>query len=147
MIWFLVPTKLLCSQQLTYITHHMPAVGMRMLTGDDGVECWSNQETWNTALRDVQVVFSTYAVLADALTHGFVRLERLALLVFDEGEILESAKFFCKANIRLAHHCMKSHPANCIMQDFYHPLKQGDQNDRMSKVLGLTASVDISKIG
>jgi ERCC4-related helicase len=86
MVWFLVPTKVLCSQQLTYVSRHIAAVSMRMLTGDDGVDCWSNQEVWDAALRGFKVVFSTHAVLADALTHGFVRLQSLALLVFDEGE-------------------------------------------------------------
>lgn len=85
MVWFLVPTKVLCSQQLEYISQYLPAVRMRMLTGDDGVDCWSNQDIWDTALGGMRVVFSTHAVLADALAHGFVSLQQLALLVFDEG--------------------------------------------------------------
>ena len=28
---------------------------------------------------------STHAVLADAMTHGFVNISRLSLVVFDEG--------------------------------------------------------------
>lgn len=64
----------------------MPAVSMRMLTGDDGVDFWSNQTIWDTQLRGMKVVISTHAVLADALTHGFLTLQRLALIVFDEGE-------------------------------------------------------------
>lgn len=58
---------------------------MRMLTGDDGVDFWSTQEIWDAALYGMEVVFSTHAVLADALAHGFIQLQRLALLVFDEG--------------------------------------------------------------
>ena len=37
-------------------------------------------------LKDVKVVVSPYQVLLDALTHGFVRMERLSLIIFDEGE-------------------------------------------------------------
>ncbi|KAJ5553758.1 hypothetical protein N7494_003136 [Penicillium frequentans] len=127
MVWFLVPTKILCSQQLEYLSQYMPAVSMRMLTGDDEVDCWSNQDLWDTALRSMKVVFSTHAVLADALTHGFVSLRRLALIVFDE-----------------AHHCMKSHPGNRIMRDFYHVAKR--ENVTLPSILGLTASVDVAKI-
>jgi ERCC4-related helicase len=85
MVWFLAPTKVLCSQQLAYLSKHMPAVSMRALTGDDGVDCWSNQAIWNRALDGMKVVISTHAVLADALTHGFIQLPQLALIVFDEG--------------------------------------------------------------
>lgn len=58
---------------------------MTMLTGDDEVDCWRTQRIWDMALRGVKVVFSTHAVLADALTHGFMSLDRIALIVFDEG--------------------------------------------------------------
>ncbi|KAJ5993381.1 hypothetical protein N7451_009105 [Penicillium sp. IBT 35674x] len=96
----------------------MPAVSMRMLTGDDDVDCWSNQDIWDTALRSMKVIFSTHAVLADALTHGFMSLRRLALIVFDEG--------------------------NRIMRDFYHVAKR--ESLTLPSILGLTASVDVAKI-
>ncbi|KAJ5471839.1 hypothetical protein N7539_008782 [Penicillium diatomitis] len=105
----------------------MPAVSMRALTGDDGVDCWSNQAIWNRALEGMKVVISTHAVLADALTHGFIKLNQLALIVFDE-----------------AHHCMKSHPGNRIMRDFYHKAKS--ENVAVPSILGLTAAVDVTKI-
>ncbi|KAJ5288314.1 ATP-dependent helicase dcl2 [Penicillium antarcticum] len=107
----------------------MPAVSMRMLTGDDGVDGWSNQEVWDTALQGSKVVFSTHAVLADALTHGFIQLQSLALLVFDE-----------------AHHCMKFHPGNRIMRDFYHRVKSENGIAHVPSILGLTASVDPKKV-
>jgi len=37
------------------------------------------------------VVVSTHAVLKDALTHGFVNIGTLALLVFDEGKSIDAA--------------------------------------------------------
>ncbi|KAJ5751466.1 ATP-dependent helicase dcl2 [Penicillium nucicola] len=118
MVWFLVPTKVLCSQQLEYLSQYMPAVSMRMLTGDDGVDCWRNQSIWDNALQGMKVIFSTHAVLADALTHGFMLLNRLALIVFDEG--------------------------NRIMRDFYHVARL--ENSALPSILGLTASVDAAKI-
>lgn len=61
-----------------------------MLTGLDKLDLWTEQAIWDAVLQDVQIVVSTYQVLADALTHGFVRIERLGLLIFDEG-----LSFFC----------------------------------------------------
>lgn len=42
---------------------------------------------WDAALREISVVISTYAVLSDALSNGFVRIEELSLLIFDEGNV------------------------------------------------------------
>lgn len=40
---------------------------------------------WDAVLQGVRIVLSTHQVLLDALTHGFVRMGKLALLIFDEG--------------------------------------------------------------
>lgn len=53
----------------------------------DNVDRWTDQSTWDTVLKDIQVVVSTHAVLTDALGHGFVQISRIALLVFDEGRL------------------------------------------------------------
>lgn len=65
---------------------HLPAVRTRLLIGADNVDRWTEQSIWDKVLEDVRVVVSTHAVLADALSHGFVTISRLALLIFDEGE-------------------------------------------------------------
>lgn len=62
------------------------AVQIKILFGEDGIETWSDVATWNKFLKNVRVVVSTYQVLLEAVSHAFVRLERLSLLVFDEGE-------------------------------------------------------------
>lgn len=67
----------------------MPAAQTRLLVGSDNVDRWSSQPLWDAVLQGVQIVVSTHAVLADALTHGFVRIDRLALLIYDEGELCE----------------------------------------------------------
>ena len=85
-VWFLAPTVVLASQQKEVIETHIPPVNNRLLIGEDGVDRWSEQRIWNAALRDMKVVVSTHAVLADALTHRFVKLDKIALLVFDEGK-------------------------------------------------------------
>ncbi|OQN95566.1 hypothetical protein B0A48_18501 [Cryoendolithus antarcticus] len=124
-IWFLAPSVDLCIQQHDTLRQAMPAYKMRLLTGQDNVDKWSELRIWDAALNQARVVVSTHAVLADALRHGFVRLTSLALLIFDE-----------------AHHCIKKHPANIIMKNFYHELKATGAN--VPYILGLSASLVMS---
>ncbi|OGM48320.1 ATP-dependent helicase dcl2 [Aspergillus bombycis] len=121
--WFLTPTVALCFQQYEVIRSHLPAVRACTITGLDKVERWKSQYIWDELLKDKQVVVSTHAVLFEALTHGFVRMSQLGLLIFDE-----------------AHHCMRRHPANMIMFDFYHPTLRKHGRDSVPCILGLTAS-------
>ncbi|KAJ5616526.1 hypothetical protein N7537_001640 [Penicillium hordei] len=123
LIWFLAPTVALSLQQHEVITTHILSVKTKVLTGLDNVDRWTEQGIWDKVLKDVRVVVSTYAVLADALGHGFVRMSRLALLIFDE-----------------AHHCTRRHPANKIMQNHYHPTSLRSGPNAVPRILGLTAS-------
>lgn len=59
---------------------------MKLLTGDDNVDSWSSESIWTEFLLNVKIVVSTYQVLYDALSHAFVKLDSLALIVFDEGK-------------------------------------------------------------
>lgn len=85
MIWFLAPTVALCEQQFKVITRQIPSVQVKLLTGDDGVDSWSSEGIWAEFLFNVRIVVSTYQILYDALSHAFVKLDSLALIVFDEG--------------------------------------------------------------
>lgn len=86
-VWFLAPTVALCLQQEANIKTYLPAVMTRLLVGSDEIDKWSLESIWNAALAGVQVVVSTHAILLDALTHGFVKMSTLALLIFDEGDL------------------------------------------------------------
>lgn len=97
-----------------------------MLCGKDGVDAWTNQPIWDAALKGIDIVVATHAVLADALTHAFVRMTNICLLVFDE-----------------AHHAANNHPAARVMT-FYHPMSD-DVERKRPKVLGLTASPVVRK--
>ncbi|KAI9795457.1 MAG: Dicer-like protein 2, partial [Candelina submexicana] len=123
LIWFSCPTVALCEQQFAVISSQLPAFQCRILKGSDNVEHWSDQRLWDAVLKNVRVVVSTPKILLDALTHGFVRLNSIALLVFDE-----------------AHNCTKRNAANMIMQDFYYRSLQDDSTDSIPHILGLTAS-------
>lgn len=74
-------------QQHEVISLQISAARTRLLIGSDNVYRWSEQRIWDAALKDVQIVVSTYAVLADTLSRGFMRMKKLALLVFDEGRL------------------------------------------------------------
>jgi len=85
-IWLLTPTVALCEQQHDVFARHLgTTVRTRLLRGTDNVDRWSDKKTWDAVLDGVRLVVSTYQVLSDALDHGFVTMDRLALLIFDEG--------------------------------------------------------------
>ncbi|RMZ74207.1 dicer 2 [Pyrenophora seminiperda CCB06] len=122
LVWFLAPTVSLCEQQYEAFLSSLPGFGHQILCGRDDIAFWTTQSQWDSVLTNVRIVVSTHQVLLEALTHGFVRLNKLALLIFDE-----------------AHHCTRNHPANQIMTNFYMPQLIGGNNS-LPKVLGLTAS-------
>lgn len=121
--WLLVPSVPLGNQQFDVIRSSLPPMNIQFLSGSDNVDKWKTQEIWNRILKLQEnvstIVVSTHQILLDALTHGFVGIDRIGLLIFDE-----------------AHHCVGNHPANRIMQDFYHP----NLHRQVPSILGLTAS-------
>ncbi|KAH7090455.1 dicer-like protein 2 [Paraphoma chrysanthemicola] len=122
LVWFLAPTVTLCEQQYEVFKSNLPGYGMQVLSGSDGVDHWTDQSVWDAVLLNVRIVLSTHQVLLDALTHAFVKMSGLALLVFDE-----------------AHHCTLAHPAHRIMSEFYMP-RLGRPGEHVPKILGLSAS-------
>ncbi|KAJ4297870.1 Dicer-like protein 2 [Kalmusia sp. IMI 367209] len=84
-IWFLAPTVALCEQQTKVFQSNLPGYGIQSLSGRDGVDNWTDQNTWDAVLDNVRIVLSTHQVLLDALTHGFIKMSQLALIIFDEG--------------------------------------------------------------
>ncbi|KAI7532283.1 hypothetical protein KC331_g13665, partial [Hortaea werneckii] len=121
-VWFMCPSVALSHQQYNFVREHLPsAYQVISLMGSDGVDKWTDQRLWDAVLTHVRVVVGTPAVLMDALTHGFVRIRRLTLLVIDE-----------------AHRCVKSSPVNNIMRLFYYPSKS--RGEAVPGILGLSAS-------
>ncbi|KAH7075677.1 dicer-like protein 2, partial [Paraphoma chrysanthemicola] len=122
LVWLLAPTVTLCEQQYEVFKSNLPGYGMQILSGGDGVDHWTDQSVWDAVLLNVRIVLSTHQVLLDALTHAFVKMSQLALLVFDE-----------------AHHCTLNHPAHRIMSEFYMP-RLNRAGEHVPKILGLSAS-------
>lgn len=85
-VWFLVPTVELCTQQCLAIQKQIPTAEAKILSGSQGVHTWSTQRVWDAVLEGTRVVVATYQVLLDALRHAFVSFENIPLLVIDEGE-------------------------------------------------------------
>ncbi|KAK8094548.1 RNase3 domain-containing protein [Apiospora hydei] len=54
-IWFLAPTITLCQQQYETIKSQIPSAQVRVLTGNDNVDAWSDPSIWNTFLQNVNV--------------------------------------------------------------------------------------------
>lgn len=87
MIWFLTPTVSLGSQQYQYIQSQIRSSEIKFLSSSDNIDRWTEQTVWNSVLKNIDIVVSPYQILLDALTHGFVKFDSLALLVIDEGII------------------------------------------------------------
>ncbi|KAF4971740.1 hypothetical protein FSARC_1539 [Fusarium sarcochroum] len=123
-IWFLGKTVSLCEQQFNVIHRQIPSVSMKLLTGHLNIDAWS-PEVWPRILHGTRIVVSTFDILRDALDHAFVRMDMLALVVFDE-----------------VHNCVKNSSGRKIMINFYHEHK--DAGRPVPGILGLTASPVIS---
>jgi ERCC4-related helicase len=87
MVWFMAPTVTLAAQQFEVLKPQIPSVLTKFLSGDDNVHTWSDQRIWDAVLLNVRIVVSTYQILFDALSHAFVRLRSISLIVFDEGRL------------------------------------------------------------
>jgi ERCC4-related helicase len=73
---------------------NLPGHGIQVLSGKDNVDHWTDQTTWDAVLKNVRIVLSTHQVLLDALTHGFVKMRKLALIIFDEGLCSDQMKYY-----------------------------------------------------
>ncbi|KAF4976160.1 hypothetical protein FZEAL_7138 [Fusarium zealandicum] len=123
-IWFLAKTVSLCEQQFNVVQRQMPSVSMKLLTGHLNIDAWS-PKVWPEVLAGTRVIVSTFDILRDALDHAFVKMEMLALVVFDE-----------------VHNCVKRDAGRMIMVNFYHQEKTAGRD--VPAILGLTASPVIS---
>ena len=86
LIWLLAPTIALCSQHFDVLRSQISSVQIKSFTSADNVDRWTEKAIWDGMLENTGIVVSTFAVLHEALCHGFVSIGSLALIVFDEGE-------------------------------------------------------------
>lgn len=62
-------------------------VSIKFFSSLNNVETWTSKALWDAVLKNVRVVVSPPQVLLDAMTHAFVKIENISLLVFDEGNV------------------------------------------------------------
>ncbi|KAJ9607034.1 Dicer-like protein 2 [Cladophialophora chaetospira] len=117
-IWFLAPKVALCRQQYQTIINDIPAVSSILVVGEDNVDHWKDAHLWDAVFAH-KIIVSTPAILRDALNRGFLTLEAISLLIFDE-----------------AHYCQGGSEEKQIMKDHYFR-----RTDRLRpRIVGLTAS-------
>ncbi|KAK0747633.1 hypothetical protein B0T21DRAFT_379640 [Apiosordaria backusii] len=88
LIWFVAPTVQLAEQQFKVIEKQIPGVQSRFICGADNVQAWKYKSgVWDAVLTNVRIVVSTYQILFDAaVSHAFVPLESINLLIIDEEQ-------------------------------------------------------------
>ncbi|KAK3304599.1 uncharacterized protein B0T15DRAFT_537045 [Chaetomium strumarium] len=119
--WFLAHTVALAEQQFEAIRAQTPGVQSKLIVGSDNVEAWSTQAVWDAVLFNTRIVVSTYQILFDAVSHAFVPLSSLCLIVVDE-----------------VHNARKENAVARLMREHYSPRKA--KGLPVPQILGLTAS-------
>ena len=122
---FLVNNVALLEQQAQVI-RDCTGLSTGSYCGADGVDDWS-KEKWVGEVQKQSVMVFIHQVFLDAMSHDYISLSSLALLVIDE-----------------CHHAVKRHPYSIIMTDHYHRAKE--KGCPVPKVLGLSASIVVKSV-
>lgn len=122
-VFFLANSVHLARQQARFLDVNLsnPVIS---LFGDASENLWS-RSVWDAIFQDYNVVVCTPAVLDSCLSHSYLKIDQISLLIFDE-----------------AHHCKKKHPYSNIIRDHYLGAK-----GRRPRIFGMTASPVDSKSG
>ncbi|XP_078438839.1 dicer-like 4 isoform X2 [Wolffia australiana] len=120
---FLAPTLPLIEQQASYI-RNTTNFKVRCCSGNS--KRWTH-DSWKKEMDDTEVFVMTPQILIDKLRHCFIKMELVALLIFDE-----------------CHHAQldKRHPYAQIMKEFYET-----ESRKRPRIFGMTASPIIGKGG
>nr|CAD7201419.1 unnamed protein product [Timema douglasi] len=119
---FMVNTVPLVEQQATYIQRFVP-VSVGRYSGDRKVDFWS-REVWLEELKNNQVLVMTAQIFLNNLSHGYITLDKVNLMIFDE-----------------CHHAVTDHPMRQIMRHF-----ADCPRTKQPRVLGLSATLLNSNI-
>ncbi|XP_026744965.1 endoribonuclease Dicer-like [Trichoplusia ni] len=116
--FFLVNNVPLVTQQKNVIEKLCAVSGVGAYSSENGVDYWDKAK-WDAELEKNQVIVMTSQILNDMLTHQYIRIEDINLLIFDE-----------------CHHAVEDHPMRVIMKHF-----EGCPKHSQPRVLGLTATL------
>ncbi|KAK9308230.1 hypothetical protein QLX08_001702 [Tetragonisca angustula] len=114
---FIVNTLPLVIQQRDYI-RRLTGFSCGAFSSEEGVDFWHTKD-WNAQLKQHDVLVMTSQILVNALCHGYMSLNRINLIIFDE-----------------CHRAVNDHPMRQIMQFFQNCSKR-----EQPKVLGLSATL------
>ncbi|KAH7146308.1 hypothetical protein EDB81DRAFT_794834 [Dactylonectria macrodidyma] len=114
--FFLVEKVALCFQQFAVLSCNL-AYPVTKFYGDATL-MMKTKEFWDTQIEENMIIVCTAQILLDCLSNGFIRMNQINLLIFDE-----------------AHHAKKNHPYARIIKDHYIR-----ENEERPRVLGMTAS-------
>ncbi|ORY95656.1 dicer-2 protein [Syncephalastrum racemosum] len=120
--FFLVDRVPLVFQQASVIRSNCDVV-VEHMCGQMGVDNWSEKK-WRLVFEESDVCVMTAQIFLDTLRHGFIHMNEVNLIIFDE-----------------CHHATKHHPYNLIMHEFYFHCKPEER----PKIFGMTASPMNSK--
>ncbi|KAI3750881.1 hypothetical protein L2E82_21772 [Cichorium intybus] len=123
---FLVPTVVLVKQQAENV-RKLVDLKVEEYWGEKGVDFW-NAADWKKEQDENQLMVMTPQILLNALSHRFLRMDTIKLLIFDE-----------------CHHAKKKHAYALIMKEFYHPQLRVEGSE-LPRVLGMTASPVEAKV-
>jgi endoribonuclease Dicer len=91
---------------------------------------YSELDAWREEFAKHDVFVAMAKKFYDLLMHGFIKMEEITLVIFDE-----------------CHHTDQDHLYNLIMRDFfYHKFQPNDPDHKRPHILGLTASPIKQKI-
>ncbi|KAH8694547.1 hypothetical protein BGZ61DRAFT_352039 [Ilyonectria robusta] len=114
--FFLVDKVALCFQQFAVLNCNLEHPMTKFFGDMTGL--MKTKEFWDKQFDENMVVVCTAQILLDCLSNGFIRMNQVNLLIFDE-----------------AHHAKKNHPYARIIKNHY--IREGQDRPR---VLGMTAS-------
>ncbi|CAN6448058.1 unnamed protein product [Victoria cruziana] len=119
---FLAPTVHLVQQQAVVIEH---STNFKVGTYFGAQKHLDNHKEWESEIENYEVFVMTPEILLRNLHHRFMRMDTIALLIFDE-----------------CHHAQKRHPYAQIMKEFY-------SRDAIKRphIFGLTASPVVGRGG
>nr|WDQ26714.1 Dicer 2 [Sogatella furcifera]WOZ50366.1 endoribonuclease Dcr 2-like protein [Sogatella furcifera] len=115
--FFLVNTVQLVEQQAQSI-QRQTNFEVGQYTGQTGCDLWS-EDVWKKELDDKSVIVMTAQILLNLLSHYYLKLSNIRIIVFDE-----------------CHAAVKEHPMRCIMKFF-----EGVPPEQQPHVVGLTGSL------
>ncbi|KPJ04293.1 Endoribonuclease Dicer [Papilio xuthus] len=116
--FFLVNTVPLVQQQRKCIIDLCPIKKVGSYSSEDRVDYW-NKKKWDEELSKNQVVVMTSQILCDMLTHNYINIRDINLLIFDE-----------------CHHAIDNHPMRMVMKQF-----EACPKEEQPRVVGLTATL------